>query len=172
MNRVSVTQGTYQVSQDPDVIFTAFLGSCVSACVHDPEMQFGGMNHFLLPEKAKSCSSMDSKIFGSYLMELLLNDLYRMGAKRGSLEVKLFGGAHLLAADTDPGRENVDFISQFMENEGLNVVSSSLRGNQGRQVEFTPFTGKVRQKLVERVPDEPSRQIAPKQKKFGELDLF
>jgi len=51
-------------------------------------------------------------------------------------------------------------------------VSSSLRGNQGRQVEFTPFTGKVRQKLVERVPDETTRQIAPKQKKFGELDLF
>lgn len=173
MTRISVTQGTYQVTQEPDVVFTAFLGSCVSACVHDPVLQLGGMNHFLLPVKDACSGAMDSKIFGSYLMELLLNDLYRMGAKRKTIEIKLFGGAHILSAGTDPGSENVDFITKFMENEGLNVVSSSLRGNQGRQIEFIPFTGKVRQKFVQRTPDiEIEKQVAPKQKKFGELDLF
>lgn len=35
---------------DDDTALTTTLGSCVAACLRDPVLKIGGMNHFLLPE--------------------------------------------------------------------------------------------------------------------------
>jgi chemotaxis protein CheD len=47
--RIHVIQGEFRVTDDPNVVFTTILGSCVAACMRDPDAQVGGMNHFLLP---------------------------------------------------------------------------------------------------------------------------
>src|SRR3546814_7433414 len=46
--RITVTQGTTQVTTDPNVVLTTVLGSCVAACLFDGMAGVGGMNHFLL----------------------------------------------------------------------------------------------------------------------------
>ena len=40
--------GDYYVSTHAELISTV-LGSCVSACMRDPRLRIGGMNHFMLP---------------------------------------------------------------------------------------------------------------------------
>ena len=40
--------GEYYVTVENEIIVTV-LGSCVSACIHDPIRGIGGMNHFMLP---------------------------------------------------------------------------------------------------------------------------
>src|SRR3546814_6616150 len=45
--RITVTQGTTQVTTDPNVVLTTVLGSCVAACLFDGMAGVGGMNHFL-----------------------------------------------------------------------------------------------------------------------------
>ncbi len=47
--RVNIVQGEYHTTNDPEVVLTTILGSCVAACLHDPVARLGGMNHFLLP---------------------------------------------------------------------------------------------------------------------------
>ena len=47
--RINLVQGEYKVSDDPEIVFTTILGSCVGACIRDPVRGIGGMNHFLLP---------------------------------------------------------------------------------------------------------------------------
>ena len=92
--RLHVVQGEFAVTEDPDVMMGTILGSCVSACMRDPVAGVGGMNHFLLPgERETTDGGPQSMRYGVQSMELLLNALYRMGARRERLEVKLFGGA-------------------------------------------------------------------------------
>ena len=48
--RIHVGQGEHHVTDDPSVMLTTILGSCVALCLRDPVTRVGGMNHFLLPE--------------------------------------------------------------------------------------------------------------------------
>jgi chemotaxis protein CheD len=43
-----ILPGEYYVTVESELIVTV-LGSCVSACIRDPAMGVGGMNHFMLP---------------------------------------------------------------------------------------------------------------------------
>ncbi len=52
--RVHVIQGEYKVFNDPNIVLSTILGSCVAACMRDPVAGVGGMNHFLLPGSATS----------------------------------------------------------------------------------------------------------------------
>ncbi|MFL6605253.1 MAG: hypothetical protein ACJ8R9_28515, partial [Steroidobacteraceae bacterium] len=44
-----ILPGEYFVTRSDEII-TTVLGSCISACVRDPGLRIGGMNHFMLPE--------------------------------------------------------------------------------------------------------------------------
>ena len=100
--RINLVQGEFKVSDDPGVVLTTLLGSCVGACIRDPVAGVGGMNHFLLPG-AEVGLPKESERLGVHLMELLLNGLMRQGAHR-SVDDGIF--AHPLdgIGDVEPGR--------------------------------------------------------------------
>jgi hypothetical protein len=77
-----------------DMLIVTVLGSCVSACIRDRTTGLGGMNHFMLPDGGGDASSpvSASARYGTYAMEILINDLLKAGAKRENLEAKVFGG--------------------------------------------------------------------------------
>ena len=87
--RINVVQGEYSVSADPSVVFTTILGSCVAACIRDPVVAVGGINHFLLPGNEEGGRSAEAEHYGVHLMELLVNGLMKQGARRDRLEAKL-----------------------------------------------------------------------------------
>src|ERR1700761_1090130 len=104
-----IMPGEYFVTRGDEIISTV-LGSCISACIRDPALGIGGMNHFMLPEDVSQGSSswLDPKAglstrYGSFAMETLVNDLLKLGARRERLEVKLTGGGRILASMTDVG---------------------------------------------------------------------
>lgn len=144
---VSVIQGEYAVSDKPDVVMSTVLGSCIAACIYDPVRKAGGMNHFLLPE-ARSGSGQNVK-FGAYLMELLINDLLKMGAQRSRLRVKLSGGGKMSQFLGDVGGKNIEFARRYLSSEGIPVDWESLGGTQARRVHFYPTTGELQQKFVQ-----------------------
>ncbi len=85
--------------------YTTILGSCVAACLHDPLAGVGGMNHFLLP--GDDNEDPGNLRYGVHAMELLINALLGLGAKRDRIEAKLFGGAHVVHNLADIGARNV-----------------------------------------------------------------
>ena len=133
-----------------DLVMTTLLGSCVSACLHDPDAGVGGMNHFMLPEGSIGPVSVPAR-YGVYAMEVLLNGLLKHGAKRSRLQAKLFGGGHVLKAFTsnNVGDQNVRFVRDYLSREGIPVVSEDLLGAQPRKVGFFARTGRA---LVKRLP--------------------
>jgi chemotaxis protein CheD len=142
---VHVVQGEFFVTDDPQVVLTTLLGSCVAACIFDPLAQVGGMNHFLLPGDGERSQGGESLRYGVYSMELLINGLLRLGAQRNRLEGKLFGGGRMQQGLTDVGALNAVFAERFLKDEGIANVGGSLRGDRGRRIQFWPTLGRARQ---------------------------
>lgn len=144
--RVNIIQGEFKVVSDPDVVLTTILGSCVAACMRDPVAGVGGMNHFLLPGSASAMAGGgDATRYGVHLMELLINDLLKRGARRDRLEAKIFGGAKTIATFSNVGEQNAQFAMQFLRDEAIPVVGSSTGGEYGRKLEYWPVSGRARQ---------------------------
>jgi chemotaxis protein CheD len=145
--------GEYYVTLHGEMICTV-LGSCVSACVRDRSTGIGGMNHFMLPldrshgESAWADATSAATRYGNVAMERLINDLLKAGAKRSNLEFKLVGGGKVLAAMTDVGAGNIEFVRGYMRTEGFAVSGEDLGDIYPRKVHFYPETGRVRVKKL------------------------
>lgn len=148
--RIHIVQGEHHVSDNPEVVLTTILGSCVAACIRDPAAGVGGMNHFLLPGARGQGSERVAQRYGVHAMELLVNELLSQGARRERLEAKLFGGGRLIDGLTDIGSQNADFALDFLAAEGIRHVGGSLLGEHGRKVQFWPVSGRARQSLLGR----------------------
>ena len=142
--RIHVIQGEYKVSNETEVVLSTILGSCVSACMRDPVAGVGGMNHFLLPGDG-SGSGGEATRYGVHLMELLINGLLKMGARRERLEAKIIGGARTMAAFSNVGEQNARFAERFLNDERIRVVGTNTGGDVGRKLEYWPVSGRARQ---------------------------
>lgn len=139
-----ILPGEYYVTSRNMVLVTV-LGSCIAACIRDPVLCIGGMNHFMLPEHGGEPNSLlsASARYGAYAMELLINHLLKMGANRTRLEAKVFGAGRVLAGHTDVGSRNTTFILEYLERERIRLLASDLGGEYPRKVYFFPDSGKV-----------------------------
>lgn len=144
-----ILPGEYFVTRHDEAIVTV-LGSCISACVRDPALGVGGMNHFMLPEDTTSGRSswLDENgglatRYGSFAMESLINDLLKLGARKERLEVKMFGGGNILSALTDIGARNIGFAREFLRMERLALSAEDVGDVFPRRVIYFPTTGRV-----------------------------
>jgi chemotaxis protein CheD len=173
---VKVLPGEFFVS-DEDMLIVTTLGSCIAACLWDRERRIGGMNHFMLPE-----GQGDSGRYGSYAMELLINQLMKRGASRSSLEAKVFGGGAVIASMTslNVGERNTHFVIDYLQTERIPVVSKDVLDTCARKVCMLPHSGKVLMKRLaptnadallaqERAAAE---KAAPQATGGGSVDLF
>lgn len=143
---VKLLPGEYYVTSE-DIVLTTVLGSCVSACVRDSTAGIGGMNHFMLPDDADPTSrdAAAAMRYGTYAMEVLLNELFKGGAKRERLEAKVFGGGAVLANMTmlNIGERNADFVLRYLQAERVRIAAQDLRGKLPRRINYFPVTGRV-----------------------------
>lgn len=143
----NVPQGHFVLGEGDDLVLSTVLGSCVAACVHDPELRIGGMNHFLLPDVEAGSQSADSSLalrYGSNSMEVLINDLLRRGGRRERMVFKLFGGAAVVRNLSNIGERNAEFAINYVKTEGFRLQSHDLRGERARRVQFWPASGWAR----------------------------
>ncbi|MDP1611477.1 MAG: chemoreceptor glutamine deamidase CheD [Sulfuritalea sp.] len=152
IDAVKVLPGEYFVTA-ADMVLVTVLGSCVSACIRDRESGIGGMNHFMLADCAEQSRYSASARYGIYAMEILINHLLKLGARRDSLEAKVFGGGRVMASlvSSNVGERNSAFVLDFLHTEGIFVAARDLLDNHPRKVYFFPATGKVLVKTLLRL---------------------
>jgi len=156
--------GDFYVTTDDEVLDTV-LGSCVSACIRSPRHGIGGMNHFMLPQPRNdgadswAARAGSATRYGTASMEQLINRILKSGAQRADLEVKIFGGARVLAALTDVGEHNVSFVREFLRNEGLKVIAEDVGDTCPRHIQYSPRSGRVRVKHLKRASAVASREL-------------
>src|SRR5450830_1515126 len=178
-----ISPGEYYFTDKDMVILTVF-GSFVSACIRDTVTGIGGMNHFMLPDSAaadKDSPVSESMRYGTYAMEVLINQLLRNGARRENLEAKIFGGGNVLKSFTtiNVGDRNAIFVRKFLKEEGIRVTSEDLLDIYPRKVYYFPKTGRV---LVKKLKNMHNDTLVKREEAYasklktsdvaGEIDLF
>jgi chemotaxis protein CheD len=166
-----------------DMLIVTVLGSCVAACVRDRASGIGGMNHFMLPyggiEPGSPVSA--SMRYGTYAMEILINELLKAGARRENLEAKVFGGATVLDgfSGVTIGERNADFVRDYLRAENIRLLAEDLYDVHPRKVYFFPHTGQV---LVKKFKRFNNNTLASREREYasrlqavpvgGEVELF
>ena len=139
---VKILPGEYFV-YDEDIIIMTTLGSCIATCLWDRNARIGGMNHFMLPDNGGGTS--DSGRYGSFAMELLINEMLKMGASRMTLEAKVFGGGAVISgmSSLNVGERNTNFVMDYLKTERIPIVSKDVMDIYPRKVCFFPQSGKA-----------------------------
>jgi chemotaxis protein CheD len=179
IDAVKILPGEFYVTGE-DMGLVTVLGSCVAACIRDPQFGIGGMNHFMLPDGGDGMVSNSAR-YGAFAMELLINELVKLGARRNRLEAKVFGGGQVLRGftATHVGARNAAFVLQFLKTECIPLLAQDLLDDCPRKIYYFPQTGKVR---VKRLLGLHNRTIIEREQEYqsriahtpvgGEVELF
>lgn len=176
---VRVLPGDYFATLD-NIAITTVLGSCVAACIYDAQLPVGGMNHFMLPSSSSAAKS-ESGRYGVFAMEVLINELMKLGATRNRLRAKVFGGGRVIKSMTtiNVGEQNSEFVLDFLANERIPIVSQDLLDVYARKVLFFPLTGRALVKRIDPDADDTVlsteseyRKALERQPIAGDVELF
>ncbi|TAK91883.1 MAG: chemoreceptor glutamine deamidase CheD [Burkholderiaceae bacterium] len=183
LDAAKILPGEYYASKR-DMLLVTVLGSCVSACLWDARAKVGGMNHFMLPQlgdrETAEVIDMPAR-YGVYAMEVLINQMLKLGAQKDQVRAKVFGGANVTEGFThlNVGGRNCAFVQDYLKQEGIAIIGSDLLDVWPRKVYFFTATGRVLVKKLrslhnrtlmerERVYDKQLRQTRLE----GEVELF
>ena len=168
---VTLLPGDFFACKGEQILITV-LGSCIAVCLYETELKIGGMNHFILPQAAsdelsnKKVNNNEALLFtyqhskaaryGNTAMELLINEIIKLGGHRKNLIAKLFGGSSmnntanntLRNSSINIGQKNIDFIYDYLAIENIPVVSKDLGGYQARKVYFVATKNEVYVKTI------------------------
>lgn len=175
VTRINIVQGQARVSAGPRVEFSTVLGSCVCTCLFDPEVEVGGMNHFLLAEPPPGAGAGEvDEHYGVFLMEVLINEMLAHGAAKPRLRAHLYGGANLNSGlgQARIGSRNAEFARSFLASERIGIVREDLGGSQARRVDFRPARGQVRCRSVESTLVSETRPSVRPKLASGDVELF
>lgn len=140
--------GDYCVTGE-DIVISTLLGSCIAVALYDLEKAIGGLNHFMLPftRNLDAHKPEDSARYGINSMEMLINGLLKMGARREKFYAKVFGGSSVLRyqqeATYNIPKMNIEFIFNFLDIEKIPIESYSVGGPFPRKIYYFPRTAKV-----------------------------
>ncbi|MCE2596906.1 chemoreceptor glutamine deamidase CheD [Motilimonas cestriensis] len=179
---VKILPGEYFATKQNTLIVTV-LGSCVSVCLRDPLLGIAGMNHFLLPQDNTLQEGIlsESARYGVYAMEILINHLLKLGAKKERLEAKVFGGGNVLKGFTtvNVGERNAEFVQDYLTREQIPILACDLLDIYPRKVYFFPDSGRVMVRKIKNLHNSTiiDRESAYRlklraQPESGEVELF
>ena len=143
-------------STDKPVLISTVLGSCISIALYDPELKLGGLNHFMLPttNRTQEISIEEQGRYGDFAMELLLNDMFKKGAKKENLKAKVFGGGNVLDDGgfhkNRTGLNNISFALEYLQTENIPIIANDTGGIFPRKIFYDPQTSKIYLKRIQR----------------------
>ncbi len=146
-----LNSGYIYVPQAPTLISTV-LGSCVSVCLWDRRLEYGGMNHFLYPSTRNPRQA--TARYGNVATGVLIRLFVEEGSRKEDLEAQIFGGA--FALDGSPkvqevSEQNVAVAKDILRKNGISVVSEDTGGVKGRKLVFNTLANEVAVIRVERL---------------------
>lgn len=155
---LEIGPGEHFVGQSNTVIKT-LLGSCIAVCLYDAKTGIFGMNHFLLAtDKLMRSNILDSRAgyYGVHAMELVINDMIKLGADRRRITSKVFGGGNVVPQLANRGGDfatvgdqNIAFAYEFLKRERIAIASKDVGGKHGRVIYFDPTDFSVYQYLID-----------------------
>ncbi|AVX19255.1 chemotaxis protein CheD [Carboxydocella sporoproducens DSM 16521] len=151
--KIGVGLGEMHWSRTPNTALVCYgLGSCVGIAAYDPVKKLGAMAHVVLPDSSIMRPGDSVYKYADTCVPALLAELERLGAERQRLQIKIAGGAQVLAvagaARMDIGNKNVQAVKEAVRKSGLRISAEDTGGNHGRTLSLFIDSGKVTVKVV------------------------
>jgi chemotaxis protein CheD len=129
--------GEWHVSnRAADLLVTYSLGSCVGLSFYDPAVKVGGLIHCQLPEAKLSPEKAVERpaMFVDTGVPRVLKAMYRRGAKRERLVVKMAGGSNILDEKRlfQIGRRNYTMATRILWQEDILLTAEHVGGSVTR----------------------------------------
>lgn len=146
---VKVGMADLNVAKPPQKIRTSGLGSCVGVVIYDDTTKICGMAHVMLPNSSLGkAETMNKAKYADTAIDVLLNQLKKMGAKPVQFKAKLAGGAQMFKFSSSSdmmriGPRNVEAVKEKLKELRIRVLAEDVGGTSGRTIEFDPITSKL-----------------------------
>lgn len=120
-----------------ETIISTLLGSCVAVAIHDPTTGIGGLNHYLLPDVMPNESP--NTRYGEYAIPFLIDECVRLGANRGKLQAKIYGGGNVISISSlgeGIGKRNIEIAEQMLKKAGIPILERNVAGESARTIKM------------------------------------
>ncbi len=150
---IKVGMADLKIAKDPDVLTTLGLGSCVGIALYDPMTKIGGLAHIMLPDSTQIKNNENKAKFADTALDVLLQEMQNVGARKTRLIAKIAGGAHMFEFKTMNdmmciGARNVAAVLQALEQKNIPVIAQDTGENYGRTIELETQNGILRVKTI------------------------
>ena len=142
MGKYYLYPGKVFSSKKPHIVDT-ILGSCVAVFLWDPVLQFGCINHYMLPTWDKKGNQ--SFKYGDIAIPELVQRMIAMGSNKENIKAKIFGGSEIghSKGSFNIGKRNINLAHDILKEEQIPIVSFSVGGSLGRKIIFYTASGDV-----------------------------
>ncbi len=135
-----VQPGCIFISREPHLLSTV-LGSCVSVCIWDPILGFGGMNHYI---HSKPFNTEQNAKFGTISIPYMIKTMIKMGSQKYNLKSHIVGGSQNSGMGSSLiGKENIKIAETLLKKYCIDIITFDIGGEQGRKVVFDTATGEI-----------------------------
>ncbi len=146
MDRV-VDIADIKVTKDPrSTLITYSLGSCIGVAIWDPVNHVGGMLHYMLPESSISPDKAKANpaMFADTGIPTLFRSVYKIGAQKNNLVVKVAGGSHLLDDNGmfNIGKRNYVTLRKLFWKNKIMIDAEQVGGSISRTIRLNVGTGR------------------------------
>lgn len=150
---IKVGMADLKIAKDPDVLTTLGLGSCVGIALYDPMTKIGGLAHIMLPDSTQIKNNENKAKFADTALDVLLQEMQNVGARKTRLIAKIAGGAHMFEFKNMNdmmciGARNVAAVLQALEQKNIPVIAQDTGENYGRTIELETQNGILRVKTI------------------------
>jgi len=150
---IKVGMADLSIAQEPDVLTTLGLGSCVGIALYDSSIKLGGLAHIMLPDSTQIKNNSNKAKFADTAIELLLEQMVSKGARKNRIVAKIAGGAHMFDfKNMDDlmriGTRNVTAVSQILKDISIPIIAQDTGDNYGRTIELHTLTGTLRVRTI------------------------
>jgi chemotaxis protein CheD len=145
---------TLYVTKEPCLV-TTILGSCVAVCLWDNELNYGGINHYMLP--LWNGKGLASPKYGNIAIQKLFDRMIDLGCNKKNIKAKVFGGADILQTSSyqfNIGTRNIEIANEYLKDLNIFVAGASVGGLNGRKILFDTYKGIVIQKYIGKNTDQ------------------
>jgi chemotaxis protein CheD len=152
VSEIYLHPGEAYLARQPAIIRT-ILGSCVGVTFWNGRIGVGALCHAQLPRCPTNPATALTAEAGRRFVDFAIRDIARefeeLGARRGEVQVKLFGGADVLVVSEEAarrptvGRLNYEAAIEVAQAAGLQVIAASVGGRSGLHIRFDTRTGEV-----------------------------
>ena len=150
--------GEFCLARRPTILKT-LLGSCVGVTFWSQRLGAGALCHGVLPKCPPAVRAAEGYRYVDFAICDLARRFEALGVLRSEVQIKVFGGADVLAVSatsqkTTVGEQNWQTALEVLRDQDFKVSASDLGGSVGRTIQFHTGTGEVLLRRLSQLSEE------------------